>query len=107
VRRAAKRDGNHGEIVAAFRGLGCTVFETDRVGEGFPDLVVGCMGINHLVEVKNPGTRYGRKGLNGGQSAFNAEWRGGKVQIVVGPMEAAAVVFNWRRRASEPRGGTT
>lgn len=44
MRRAAKRDANHNAVADTFRALGCSVFETDRVGEGFPDLVVGMQG---------------------------------------------------------------
>lgn len=97
LRRAAKRDANHGVIVDRFRALGCSVFETDRVGEGFPDLVVGTLGLNFLVECKNPETRYGRAGLNGNQTAFNSAWRGDKVWLVCSEDEATAVVRNWRR----------
>jgi hypothetical protein len=98
VRRAAKRDANHNDVADRFRALGCSVFETDRVGEGFPDLIVGCLGVNFLVEVKNPETRYGRAGLNGGQTRFNDAWRGDKVWLVCSEDEATAVVQNWRKR---------
>lgn len=97
MRRAAKRDANHNAVANRFRALGCSVFETDRVGEGFPDLVVGCIGINHMVEVKNLETRYGRDGFSGSQTAFNTAWRGEKVWLVCGEDEATAVVVNWRR----------
>ena len=98
MRRAAKRDANHNLVADQFRALGCSVFETDRVGDGFPDLVIGCMGVNFLVEVKNPETRYGRAGLNGGQTLFNDAWRGDKVWLVCSEDEAVAVVQNWRKR---------
>lgn len=99
MRRATRRDDNHGAIVDRFHALGCSVFETDRVGEGFPDLVVGCLGVNRLVECKNPETRYGRAGLNGNQTAFNAAWRGDKVWLVCSEDEATAIVQNWRKGA--------
>jgi predicted transcriptional regulator len=97
MRHAAKRDENHQVIADRFRALGCSVFETHRVGEGFPDLVVGCIGVNHLVEVKNPETRYGRAGFNGNQTTFNAAWRGNNVWLVCSEDEATAIVQNWRR----------
>jgi hypothetical protein len=97
MRQAARRDGNHKAVVDRFRALGCSVFETDRVGEGFPDLVVGCIGVNHLVEVKSLETRYGRAGLSGSQAQFNNAWRGSKVWLVCSEDEATAVVQNWRR----------
>ena len=97
MRRAAKRDKNHREIADAFRQVGCSVFETDRVGEGFPDLILGVMGRNVLVEVKSPETRYGRAGLNPNQTLFNEAWRGDKVVIVTTADEAFALVQNVRR----------
>lgn len=98
MRRAAKRDANHGEIVTTFERLGCTVFETDRVGGGWPDLVVGVLGVSFLVEIKNPETHYGRAGLNGNQSAFARDWRGGPVHVCCSTDEAVALVQNWRSR---------
>ena len=100
ARRAARRDANHKGVADTFRALGCSVFETDRVGEGFPDLVVGLMGDNLLIEVKNPETHYGRGGLNKSQKTFNDAWRGDKMCIITSPDEAAAFVLNRRRDAS-------
>lgn len=97
MRRAARRDANHNAIADRFRALGCSVFETDRVGEGWPDLVVGVLGVNYLVEIKNPETRYGRAGLSASQTRFNDAWRGGPVVLVSSDDEATALVVNWRR----------
>ena len=97
MRRAARRDENHAPIADTFRALGCSVFETDRVGEGFPDLVVGLLGKSHLVEIKNPATHYGRAGLNAGQSAFAAAWRGSPIVVITSEDEATAFVQNIRR----------
>lgn len=100
MRRKARRDANHNAVADTFRALGCSVFETDRVGEGFPDLVVGMSGTdNILVEIKNPETHYGRAGLNGTQSKFNEAWRGAKVMVICSADEAAAFVLN--RRAAK------
>lgn len=106
MRRPAKRDANHGEIADRFRALGCTVLDTEMVGDGFPDMVVGLLGINRIVEVKNPATRYGRGGLNPNQAEFNARWRGEKVWLVSSVDEATALVQNWRK-GSVWRGNTT
>lgn len=54
VRRAAKVDGNHKEIVEEFRRLRCSVVSLAAVGGGVPDLLVGFGGRNFLVEVKLP-----------------------------------------------------
>ena len=102
MRRAAKRDANHAPIVNTFRQMGCTVFETDRVGEGFPDVVLGLLGASHLIEIKNPATHYGRGGLNKTQSAFAASWRGSPVTVITSEDEAMAFVRDIRCGARSP-----
>lgn len=53
MRRAAKRDANHPEIVAALRGIGVFVVDLGAVGDGIPDLLCGWRGAWKLVEVKD------------------------------------------------------
>lgn len=99
-RPAAKRDANHAVIARHFEALGCSVVELPHAGvAGFPDLVVGCIGRNRLVEVKNPETRYGRAGLNTNQQAFNRDWRGEPMFTVCTEDEVTVLVQNWRRNA--------
>ncbi len=95
---ARRKDGNHSELTKAFQQMGCSVADLSHVGlPGWPDVVVGCMGVNRLVEFKNPETRYGRNGLNPNQHAFTQEWKGGKLFVVSTVEEVAALVGNWRR----------
>lgn len=95
----ARKDGNHNEIVATFLATGCSVAETIATGiPGFPDLVVGCIGTDHLVEDKNRKTRYGRAGLNANQRKFADSWRGGKVEEVGTPDDVIALVQKWRKQ---------
>lgn len=99
-RSKARKDANHDGIVARFEALGCSVAQLHGAGvAGWPDLVVGCVGINRLVEIKNPETAYGRAGLNSNQQAFNRDWRGEPMFAVCSEDEATALVQNWRRRA--------
>jgi hypothetical protein len=71
MRRAARTDTNHTEIVAAFRKLGCSVLSLASLGRGVPDLLVSLGGITWLVEVKMP------KGKEtGDQIAFISGWKG-------------------------------
>ena len=93
---ARKRDANHNELCDAFRLLGCSVFETDRVGEGFPDIVVGVLGKNALVELKNPKSWYGKIGLNHAQGKFAAAWRGDRVRVVSTQDDVVALVAELR-----------
>ena len=73
----AKRvDLNHQEIVKMLRSLGATVFDASRMGQGFPDLVVG---YNHkhtvLVEIKSGE----KKKFTQAQLKFMADWKGSAV----------------------------
>lgn len=52
--RANRRDQNHWRIVSEFQTLGCSVDDTSRMGNGFPDIVVGYRGRFHAVEIKVP-----------------------------------------------------
>ena len=51
--RRAKVDRNHGEIRDALRAMGWYVYDTARVGGGFPDLVCAKNGRLVLAEVKD------------------------------------------------------
>ena len=54
MRRAAKVDGNHGEIVRALRRVGCAVLDLSRLGGGVPDLLVRRGRVWTLLEIKTP-----------------------------------------------------
>lgn len=66
-RRAAQRDANEAEIVAALRKAGATVYLLDKPC----DLAVGKNKKNLLMEVKQPGKR-----LNPKQQEFCDSWEG-------------------------------
>lgn len=53
MRRAARTDRNHTEVMAALRKVGAQVTDTSAVGHGFPDLVASFRGKWHLIEVKD------------------------------------------------------
>ena len=71
MRRAAKVDANHTEMVSAFRKLGCSVLSLASLGRGVPDLLVSLGGITWLVEVKMP---KGKETAD--QIAFISGWKG-------------------------------
>jgi len=75
-RYQAKVDANHGEIVDAFTLAGCSVQDLSRVGQGCPDLLIGCSGENLLVEVKGPKAK-----LNERRVAWSDRWRGQRIVI--------------------------
>ena len=85
---ACRVDDNQKDVVSAMRAAGAYVIDTSKMGNGFPDLIVGFRGVTLLMEVKNPKTQYGRAGLNKRQKSWHAEWTGGPLSTVDGP-EAA------------------
>jgi hypothetical protein len=71
MRKIAKTDENQPAIVEALRKAGCSVAITAQVGGGFPDLVVGYMGFNYLMEAN---THFGKHTPE--QIAFIENWKG-------------------------------
>jgi hypothetical protein len=82
VRFAAKKDNNHHIIVDALEKGGVVVKDTSKLMQGFPDLLVWHMKAWHLIEIKNPDTAYGKKGLSKSQKKFAENWQGGPVFII-------------------------
>jgi hypothetical protein len=70
----AKKDANHAELVGALRKLGASVLDLSGLGSGIPDLVVWCAERYVLVDIKNRGTAYGRRGLNKNQKEWADGW---------------------------------
>ena len=73
---AKKVDANQKLIVQQLRQIGCSVFVTSKVGEGFPDLVVGFRGKNFLIELKDGNKSASRKKLTEYQDTFFMIWQG-------------------------------
>jgi hypothetical protein len=72
VRRAARIDRIHKDIVKVFREMGCSVTSLAAVGKGVPDLLVGIGNRNLLVEVKSGH----KKHLTEDQVIFRDQWHG-------------------------------
>ena len=53
MRKRAKLDVNHLEIVATLRKCGASVVSLASLGDGVPDLLVGYRGKTALVEIKD------------------------------------------------------
>jgi len=85
-----KRDRNQGEIVRAFEAMGCTVFDSSAMGDGFPDLVVGVCGKSFLVEIKTPKGKFTPE-----QVAFLEAW-GGQYDSVTCVNDAVELVKQYR-----------
>lgn len=91
MRRAAKVDANHAEVVKALRQIGCSVASLASVGAGVPDLAVGYRGVNFLLEVKDGSKVPSARKLTDDEAAFMAAWRG-QYAVVTSAEQAIAVV---------------
>jgi hypothetical protein len=96
MRTAAKVDANHAAIVDALRKAGCSVTSTAAIGKGFPDLVVGILGRNLLLEVKDGDKPPSAQKLTVDELKWQAAWRG-EVVVVSSVTDALELVGNVRR----------
>lgn len=81
MRKFARKDSNHKEIIQAFRDLGATVADTASLGSGFPDCVVGLRGCNILVEIKDGSLPPSKRKLTPDELKFHESWLGRVVVI--------------------------
>ncbi len=93
MKRAARIDGNHREIVDVLRAHGASVLPLHMIGNGCPDIAVGFRGQNFLVEIKN-GSILGWK-LTDAQKKFHVEWNG---SVVI--LDSVDTTLAWLRRLS-------
>lgn len=94
---ARKIDKNHGLIRLAFEQMGASTMDIFRLGNNYPDILVGVCGIDQLVEVKSEDGK-----CTDGQNKFHREWNGRPIRVVRTVKEAALVVADMgaaRRRA--------
>jgi hypothetical protein len=79
VRRAARTDDNHIQIVDAFRASGVWVYSTAQLGNGFPDLMCAkaCPDPRQcLVEIKDGSKPPSARMLTPAQVGFHARYPG-------------------------------
>jgi hypothetical protein len=92
MRYGAKKDENHVAIQEAIEAFGIPVYDMSGAGSGVPDCLVWIRESWQLVEIKNPKTAYGRRGLNAIQKVWIDKWRGGPVHILKSVDDALAFV---------------
>lgn len=95
MRRAAKRDANHAQVVAFLRAAGCGVCDLAAVGAGVPDLLVCAPTWPHeslLIEVKDGSKPPSERRLTPDQVKFHAAWKG-RICVATSPDEALAAVL--------------
>ncbi len=90
MRRNARVDRNHSEVVEAFRKLGASVLSLAPLGRGIPDLLVAIGGVTWLIEIKS------RKGKeNDLQLEWAENWKGARA-VVRDTQEVETVVKTMR-----------
>ena len=95
MRRAAKVDANHGEIVEALLSVsGVTVHSLAGVGCGCPDLLVGARELTYLVEVKDGEKWPSHRTLTPDQRKWIERWTGAPVVLLLD----AGKALSWARR---------
>jgi hypothetical protein len=94
MRRAAKVDANHGEVVAALRAYGCKVADLSGVGNGVPDILVWIPAFRRwiLLEIKDGAKPPSARKLTEDQVKWHAEFKGCMVYVVTSAEEAIAAV---------------
>ena len=88
MRRAAKVDTNHSEVVEALKSAGASVQSLATVGRGCPDLLVGYRGMWLLFEVKDGTRSPSRRKLTPDQEEWIKASRGGPVWLITSVPEA-------------------
>ena len=96
MRRAARIDDNHTEIVDAFRALGCSVLSLAPMGKGVPDLLIGVACRTYLVEVKDGSKVPSARKLTPDEHRFQKSWLG-QWTMVESVSDVVAFVKEWRR----------
>ena len=93
MRKAAKTDANHSQVVNALRQIGASVQSLATTGKGCPDLLVGYHGINYLMEVKDGDKVLSKQKLTIDQEHWHSLWRG-SVHIVKSVDEALKILLD-------------
>lgn len=99
MRRAAKVDRNHGEVVNALRKVGCSVQDLSAIGKGCPDLLIGIPAVRELafMEIKDGSKPPCERRLTDAQVKWHARWEGYPVHIVESVSDALAIVAAIKR----------
>jgi hypothetical protein len=75
VRRAARVDSNHAEIVACFRKLGWSVLDISQL-KNCADIIAARDGITFVIEIKDGTKPPSARKLTAGEQSFKDRWRG-------------------------------
>jgi Holliday junction resolvase len=104
VTYARRKDNSHKLIAQGLLAAGFSVADTSRLGDDFPDMVIGKHGVDAKVECKSEnrrknGVKTAAELLSEGQKGFKNEWRGSPV-IVAYTLEDVIYGFNMLMKRS-------
>lgn len=91
-RFARHADSNAKQLLEAFRAHGCSILRITCAEPGAPDLLVGRLGLDGLVELKPNVGEKRRRNPRATQVEWAARWRGRPVAVVRTVDDVAAVV---------------
>jgi hypothetical protein len=97
--RRQRSDSNQKELVALYRQLGCSVLVLSMTES--IDLLVGVVGVNDLVEIKDGDKPLSARKLTKEEADFQDEWKGRKVVNVKSTEEVIAHVERLRGKLSK------
>ena len=76
MRKKARVHANQKEIVQELRKRGISVLHTHQLGKGAPDIIVGYMNSNYLIELKDGNKSKSQQRLTKDELDFSLKWRG-------------------------------
>lgn len=91
MRKRARTDSNHSEIVTELRKAGCSVQSLASLGSGVPDALVARAGKMFLLEIKDGSKPPSAQRLTYDESIWGLKWRA-PVHIVHSVEEAMQAV---------------
>lgn len=94
--RAKKVDANHNAVADYLRRIGYSVFSTAALGNGFPDLLVGCAGFAAVVEVKDGAKPPSARKLTEDEQRFAEQFTGNYI-VAISPEDAAEQLERMRK----------
>ena len=95
-RYARRADASHQDVLRTLRASGLAVRDLSRAGDGCPDLAVSFGSRTAFVEVKTPGTYYGKR-LNEQQQTWAEGWEG-ELLCLRTAEEAMQWAVEWKRQ---------
>lgn len=97
MRRAARTDDNHSEVMEALKKAAMKPLSLASMGKGCPDILVGFRGINLLLEVKDGAKKPSERVLTADERNFFATWPG-HAEVVESPEDAVIAVTRHAQR---------